>query len=319
VSGARCVALALFFGACGPVPEVVGQRLAGQPPGPACPSCSLVVAGLTDPYPITFDGTFFYVAEFNPGRVLSFLPDGSELTVRYQGQPYIFGIYVSGAELIFGDGQPTAQVRLPLDGGLAVEQPLSSDAGPLIGYSTAFTQNGLIIATDPGGVYAIDSAGVASLLMANPEPDVVGIVGLEGGTLFYGDGATNQMLEVPLDGGARTLIDEQVEYPWGLHVESTVARWLAADAGTVHVFDRATRQLSIWPTGQVSAHDVAEHAGRLYVTGREAGTLTLVDPADGGSQLLWRLDGGGRALNVIDTSAGLYWTNSDGTVWRLTP
>jgi sugar lactone lactonase YvrE len=276
-----------------------------------------VVEGLADPRAIAFDGTFFYVAEFFTGRVLRFLPDGSELTPLYQKDPFIYGVYPRDGELVFAMGNPsTSQVRLPLDGGTPLEQPLS-----LSGYSTAMSEGGLVIGADPG-VWLVDANGVTSLLYTT-YPDGVGVMGLEGGTLFFSDNNANAMFELTSDAVLPTQLD-QLDSPWGLHVDATAALWVDGAAGKVRAFERDTGRLSVWQSAAPMANDVVEYEGKFYVTGEQAGTLSVVDPADGGTWVLWQNslpDGGdaGSTWNVIATPLGLYWTNENGTVLRMTP
>jgi hypothetical protein len=275
-----------------------------------------VVQGLVDPRAIAFDGTFFYVAEFFTGRVLRFLPDGSELTALYQMDPLIYGVYPRDGELVFATGNPnTSQVRLPLDGGAPIVQPLS-----LNGYSTAMSEGGLLIGA-AGGIWLVDANGATSLLFT-VSPDGVGVMGLEGGALFFSDNDAHAMLELNEIGILLQL--DQGDSPWGLHVDATAARWVDAVEGKVSVFERDTGRLSVWQSAAPTAHDVAEYEGKLYVTGHQAGTLSVVDPTDGGTWVLWQSslpDGGdaGNAWDVIATPLGLYWTNENGTVLHARP
>jgi hypothetical protein len=275
-----------------------------------------VVQGLADPRAIAFDGTFFYVAEFFTGRVLRFLPDGSELIALYQQDPFIYGLYPRDGELIFAMGYPnTSQVRLPLDGGAPLVQPLS-----LSGFSTAMSESGLLIGA-PGGVWVVDANGVASLL-SSTYPDDVGVMGLEGGALFFSDNNAKAMFEQN-DIGILIQLD-QGDFAWGLHVDATAARWVDAVEGKVNVLERDTGRFSVWQSAAPTAHDVVEYEGKLYVTGHQAGTLSVVDPTDGGTWVLWQSslpDAGdaGNAWDVIATPLGLYWTNENGTVLHAKP
>jgi YVTN family beta-propeller protein len=74
-------------------------------------------------------------------------------------------------------------------------------------------------------------------------------------------------------------------------------RFYVADmmAGGVYVFDSgATRQLGFIPTGG-GAHGVyfSRDGGRMFVTNRGEGSISVLDPAAGATMTKWRIPGGG--------------------------